>query len=201
MRGKRRGNAAHRASRSRTPPLRAITGAQASPSAATLRSITGLQRRGFWGSPCVSSSVSGIRTPNLPLLPVWEKGAGVSHRGRFLGKPLRAIFRFRHQDAQPPPSPLCGRRGQGDEGQKARECSKPHIAPQNSALERRRRLARMPPGAQTLGAQTLTRAGRSRSVANSVGGAAPLLPPIHLPTIVPSLISCATLTSSAIIVL
>ena len=64
----------------------------------------------------------------------------------------------------------------------------------------RRRLARMPPGAQTLGAQTLTRAGRSRSVANSVGGAAPLLPPIHLPTIVPSLISCATLTSSAIIV-
>jgi len=30
----------------------------------------------FFGSPCVPSPVSGIRTPNLPLLPVWEKGAG-----------------------------------------------------------------------------------------------------------------------------
>ena len=38
------------------------------------------------------------------------------------------------------------------------ECSKPRIAPQNSALERRRRLARIQPGAQTP-----TRAGRSRS--------------------------------------
>ncbi len=53
----------------------------------------------------------------------------------FLGKPLRAIFRFRHQDAQPPPSPLVGEGGRGDEGQKARECSKPRIAPDNSTLE------------------------------------------------------------------
>ena len=28
------------------------------------------------GSPGVPSSISGIRTPSLPLLPVWEKGAG-----------------------------------------------------------------------------------------------------------------------------
>jgi len=28
------------------------------------------------GSPCVPSSVSGIRTLKLPLLPLWEKGAG-----------------------------------------------------------------------------------------------------------------------------
>jgi hypothetical protein len=28
----------------------------------------------FWGSPCVPSLVSGIRTPKLPLLPLWEKG-------------------------------------------------------------------------------------------------------------------------------
>jgi hypothetical protein len=56
------------------------------------------------------------------------------------------------------------------------ECSKPHIAPQNSALERRRRLARIQPGAQTP-----TRAGRSRSVANSAGDAAPLSPPNSSP--------------------
>jgi len=55
--------------------------------------------------------------------------------GRFLEKPLRAIFRFRHQDAQTPPSPLVGEGGWGDEGQKARECSKPRIAPDNSTLE------------------------------------------------------------------
>ena len=31
----------------------------------------------FFGSPCVPSPVSGIRTPNLPLLPVWvERGQG-----------------------------------------------------------------------------------------------------------------------------
>jgi hypothetical protein len=31
---------------------------------------------GFWGSPCMPSSVSGIRTPKRSLLPLWEKGAG-----------------------------------------------------------------------------------------------------------------------------
>jgi hypothetical protein len=31
---------------------------------------------GFLGSPCVPSSVSGIRTPKLPLLPHGEKGVG-----------------------------------------------------------------------------------------------------------------------------
>jgi hypothetical protein len=55
----------------------------------------------------------------------------------FLGKPLRAIFRFRHQDAQTPPSPLVGEGGRGDEGQQARECSKPRIAPENSTLEKK----------------------------------------------------------------
>jgi hypothetical protein len=28
----------------------------------------------FGGSPCAPSSVSGIKTPKLPLLPLWEKG-------------------------------------------------------------------------------------------------------------------------------
>jgi hypothetical protein len=39
----------------------------------------------------------------------------VAHRGRFFGKPLRAISRFSHQDAQTPPSPLVGEGGWGDE--------------------------------------------------------------------------------------
>ncbi len=30
----------------------------------------------FLASPCVPSLVSAIRTPQLPLLPLWEKGAG-----------------------------------------------------------------------------------------------------------------------------
>jgi hypothetical protein len=40
------------------------------------------------------------------------------HRGRFFGKLLRAIFRFRLQDAPTPPSPLVGEGGWGDEGQR-----------------------------------------------------------------------------------
>jgi len=114
-------------------------------------------------SPGVPSPVSGIRTPNLPLLPVWEKGArgdegAHAHRnaraslpgtlpltykrcarlrrargrdarapganlrcarpcrGGLVGKPRRAISRFRHQDAQPSPSPSLGEGGRGDEG-------------------------------------------------------------------------------------
>ena len=55
-----------------------------------------------------------IRTPKRPLLPAWEKG--VAHRGRFFGKLLRAIFRFRLQDAPTPPSHLVGEGGWGDEG-------------------------------------------------------------------------------------
>ena len=65
---------------------------------------------GFLGSCCVPSRVSGIRTPRLLLLPLWE-GVG------FL-KLLRSISRFRHQNAQSPPFSPCGSRGQGDEGQK-----------------------------------------------------------------------------------
>jgi hypothetical protein len=53
----------------------------------------------------------------------------------FLASPCVPIFRFRHQDAQPPPSPRVGEGGRGDEGQKARECSKPRIAPKNATRE------------------------------------------------------------------
>jgi len=60
----------------------------------------------------------------LPTLPVPSlarepgKAGCMSHRGRFFGKPLRTISRFRHQDAQTPPSPLVGEGGRGDEGQR-----------------------------------------------------------------------------------
>jgi len=40
--------------------------------------------------------------------PSLRTGKPLPHRGRFFGKPLRAIYRFRHQDAQTPPSPLVG---------------------------------------------------------------------------------------------
>ncbi len=35
---------------------------------------------GFLGGACVPSLVLGFRTPNLPLLPVWEKGVGGMRR-------------------------------------------------------------------------------------------------------------------------
>ncbi len=41
-----------------------------------------------------------------------------AHRGGFFGKPLHVIFRFRHQNAQNPPSPLVGEVGRGMRGQK-----------------------------------------------------------------------------------
>ena len=105
----------------------------------------------FLASPCVPSSVSGIRTPKLPLLPVWEKGAGgMLTGGGFWGSPCVPSSVSRHQDAQPPPSPRVGEGGRGDEGQKARECSKPRIAPKNATREstpvRRTSPARHTPG-------------------------------------------------------
>ena len=72
--------------------------------------------------------------PGSPLARELRKARGMSHRGGFFGKPLRNISRFRHQDAQTPPSPLVGEGGRGDEGQKARECSTPRIAPKNAPL-------------------------------------------------------------------
>jgi hypothetical protein len=81
---------------------------------------------GFLEDACVPSLVLGFRTPNLPLLPVWEKG--VAHRGRFFGKPLRAISHFSHQDAQPPPSPRVGEGDRGEEGANARGNAANHVS-------------------------------------------------------------------------
>ena len=64
-----------------------------------------------------------------------EAPAGLA-RGRSCGlkplstwKPLRTIVRFRHQDAQTPPSPRVGEGGGGDEGQKARNAAHRALLP------------------------------------------------------------------------
>jgi hypothetical protein len=47
---------------------------------------------------------------------LWFKVSGCpTFTGGFFGKPLHTISRFRHQDAQPPPSPRVGEGGRGDE--------------------------------------------------------------------------------------
>ncbi len=49
---------------------------------------------------------------------LWFQVSGCpTFTGGFFGKPLHTISRFRHQDAQPPPSPRVGEGGRGDEGQ------------------------------------------------------------------------------------
>jgi len=123
----------------------ACAGVLAQPGSAGVSPTCSLTEGGFWGSPYVSSPVSGSRTLKLTLLPVWEQGVGgmrgkslpecrkpriaprnstlesarvrrrprtTWERGRlarmqpygggFFGKPLRAILRFRLQDAQTP---------------------------------------------------------------------------------------------------
>ncbi len=58
----------------------------------------------------------------LPLLPLWEKGeGGMLASVEFSGAPSCCIARFRHQDAQTPPSPLVGEGGREEEGKKASE--------------------------------------------------------------------------------
>jgi hypothetical protein len=131
MRGKRRGNAANRASRPRTLPVRTPPSAARSRRASPLGARTSCPRpppqpafpsrhtpgsarvlpaspaaspltgADVLASPCVPSPASAIRTPKLPLLPVWEKGAG-------------------------------GMRGKG-----AQECRTSLIFPKNSTLESR----------------------------------------------------------------
>jgi hypothetical protein len=65
-----------------------------------------------------------------------EGGQGGAHRGGFFGKPLRVIFRFRHQNAHNPPSPTRGEGGRGMRGKSAPECRKSLISPEKSTFER-----------------------------------------------------------------
>jgi ribosomal protein L15 len=139
------------ATRENTPVRRAFPARRAPGSTGVSPACPPLQGEVFREAPACHLPFPGIRTPNLPLLPVWEKGGGGMLTGvDFLASPCVPIFRFRHQDAQPPPSPRVGEGGRGDEGQKARECNKPRIAPKNATREntpvRRAFPARRAPG-------------------------------------------------------
>ena len=60
---------------------------------------------------------------------------GTPHGGRFFGKPLRAVSRFSHQDAQTPPfNPVWEKGVGGMRGKGARECRTLLISPKNSTL-------------------------------------------------------------------
>ena len=63
-------------------------------------------------SPGVPSPFQASGRPKPPFSPCGRRLTGAG----FWGKPLRAISRFSHQDAQPPPSPRVGEGGRGDEG-------------------------------------------------------------------------------------
>jgi hypothetical protein len=75
-----------------------------------------LQGQIGWQAPACHLSFQAAGRPNAPSSLCGGEGLEESHRGRFLGKPRRAIFRFGQQDAQTPPSPLVGEGGRGDEG-------------------------------------------------------------------------------------
>ena len=67
---------------------------------------------GWLASPGVPSPFQASGRPKPPFSPCGRRLTGAG----FWGKPLRAISRFSHQDAQPPPSPRVGEGGRGDEG-------------------------------------------------------------------------------------
>ena len=67
---------------------------------------------GFWGAPaCLRGArASGAHAGGTPAHPAQPSGARPC-RSRLVGKPWRAIFRFRQQDAQTPLPPCVGARG------------------------------------------------------------------------------------------
>ena len=91
---------------------------------------------GFWRSPCVSSSVSGIRTTTLPLLLRGKKGAGEAYRGGFFGSPCIPFLILGFRTPRLPLLPVWEKGGGGMRGKSARKCRKPPISPKKSTLER-----------------------------------------------------------------
>ena len=107
----------------------------------------------FLASPCVRSPISVVRTPKLPLLPVWEKGVG-GMRGKG-ARECRTLL------ISPKNSTLASR---GVRGKSAPECRKSRISFKKSTLESAY------PGAVRAGRprpQTSVRAGRLRPQATS----------------------------------
>jgi hypothetical protein len=81
------------------------------------------------------------------------------YRGRFFGEAPARHLPFQASRRPNAPSPLVGEGGRGDEGQQARECSTPRIAPENSTLEKA-----LPPR-EYAGVPARRRAGGARSQA------------------------------------
>ena len=114
---------------------------------------TQLTRVGFLASPCAPSPISAVRTPKLPLLPLWEKGVG-GMRGKG-ARECRTLL------ISPKNSTLASR---GVRGKSAPECRKSRISFKKSTLESAY------PGAVRAGRprpQTSVRAGRLRPQATS----------------------------------
>jgi hypothetical protein len=89
------------------------------PSASLPRRCDSVDRR------CIAqngaAALRPLAVPARDARPTGGKGRGCCAQdipAGVFGKPLRAIFRFRRQDIQTPPSPLVGKGGRGDEGQK-----------------------------------------------------------------------------------
>jgi hypothetical protein len=70
----------------------------------------------------VAAEGNSMHMTRLFCPPLKEKGVGGSLRGRCFGKPLRAISRFSHQEAQTPPSPLVEEGARGDKEKRASGC-------------------------------------------------------------------------------
>jgi hypothetical protein len=107
-----------------------------------------LTRVGFLASSCAPSPISAVRTPKLPLLPLWEKGVG-GMRGKG-ARECRTLL------ISPKNSTLASR---GVRGKSAPECRKSRISFKKSTLESAY------PGAVRAGRprpQTSVRAGRLR---------------------------------------
>jgi hypothetical protein len=81
----------------------------------------------FVASPCAPSPVSAIRTPKLPLLPVWEKGVG--------GMRGKGAQECRKWDAHRSSAPGTS---QNDQGLTWQECFLPIRLWHNTASDRNR---------------------------------------------------------------
>ena len=93
----------------RAPPVRTRAGRPRTRRKPQVRAFAG---GGFWGAPaCLRGArASGAHAGGTPAHPAQPSGARPC-RSRLVGKPWRAIFRFRQQDAQTPLPPCVGARG------------------------------------------------------------------------------------------
>jgi hypothetical protein len=87
---------------------------------------------GFFGSPCMSSVLSGIRTPKRPLLPLWGWGmlTGVGFWGSLCVSSTVSGIRT----PRVPLLPLWEKGAGGMRGKSVRECRTSLISPKKSTL-------------------------------------------------------------------